>query len=87
MTHQFAIGDTVRIKRSGLEVEVSELHPTDPARVLCCWINEPDELMEVYFSVDALDFVRAREQPVETAVEIPDKPVTKPRKRKAVETE
>jgi uncharacterized protein YodC (DUF2158 family) len=83
MSHQFSIGDTVKIKRSGLEVEVTELHPTDPSRVVCSWFDDGQLWWEVLFNVGDLELVRAKEQPTE----ILDKPIAKPRKRKAVESE
>ncbi len=85
MTHQFSVGDTVKIRRSGLEVEVTDLHPTDPSRVVCSWFDDGQQFWEVLFRVADLDLVRAKENPVETAVEMPvEKPARKGKKREAV---
>ncbi len=108
MSHQFAIGDTVKIKRSGLAVEVVGFMEPNPAKVrevdsganhtpeidlvLCAWINEPDEYMEVYFNANDLQFVRVKQEAAEPVAEslvepMPEKPLSRHRKRKAVESE
>ena len=87
MSQAFSIGDTVKIKRSGLEVEVTAVADLPSIRGtmgLCAWINEPDEYMEVWFNANDLEFVRAKDQPAETVIE---KPLARHRKRKAVESE
>ena len=108
MSHQFAIGDTVKIKRSGLDVEVVGFMEPSPAKVrevdsganhtpginlvLCAWINEPDEYMEVYFNANDLEFVQVKQGAAELVAESPvepmsEKPLARHRKRKAVEFE
>lgn len=62
MSHQFAIGDTVRVVRTGLEAEVAGFGELDPSLVLCAWLDWRDDYQEVYFMASELVLLKAAEK-------------------------
>lgn len=62
MTHQFQIGDLAKIRRTGLDVEVVELHPRHSTHVLCGWFDDSETYMEAYFATTELDLIKMIEK-------------------------
>lgn len=61
--NEFRKGDQAILRRTGLEVEVINTHGPNNDLVLCTWIDDGDNLHEVYFRADTLKLVATPKTP------------------------